>query len=222
MAHSTKRKLIDKANFTVVVAVSVAAFITIFCLVSAKALWSQRSYQSRAIESREKARDQLDTNVKAATKLATAYEAFAASQENIIGGSATGSGDRDGDNARIILDALPSKYDFPALATSLEKLAKGQNLTLEGITGTDDEAKQQKAVLSPVPKPVDVPFKIHVSGNYDSIQSLIGVFERSIRPFVINQFKFEAEQGTNVSLSIDAKTYYQPEKTLQFKSEVVK
>ncbi len=222
MPESTKRVMIDKANVTVVIAVSIAVFVTIFCLVASKALLSQRAYQARVIGAQEQARDQLQANIKAADALTTSYKAFASAPQNVIGGSATGSGERDGDNARIVLDALPSKYDFPALATSLEKLIKGQNLAIASITGTDDESNQQATSASDSPKPVEMPFKVSVSGNYDSVQNLIKVFELSIRPININQLTFKASQGGSLSLDVDAKTYYQPEKGFEFKTEVVK
>lgn len=221
MSDSNKRVLIDKANVTVVVAVSIAAFITIFSLISVKALLGQRSYQARVIQARETARDQLVANVEAADILTKSYEQFVSSSENAIGGSSTGNGERDGDNARIILDALPSKYDFPALATSLEKLVKGQSLTLDSITGIDDESKQQSAESTATPQAVEMPFKITVKGGYDNIQALIGVFEHSIRPFSLNQLEFKAAQGSDLTLSIDAKSYYQPEKSFEFKSKVI-
>jgi hypothetical protein len=222
MPDSTKRVLIDKANVTVVITVSIAAFITIFSLVATKALLSQRSYQSRVIEKREQARNQLIDNIKAADTLTTSYQAFVSNPQNVIGGSATGAGERDGDNARIVLDALPSKYDFPALTTSLEKLIKGQNLTIASITGVDDESNQLNTESSATPVAVEMPFMVSVNGSYEGIQGLIGVFERSIRPFSINQLEFKAGQGSEISLDIDAKTYYLPEKSFEFKSEVVK
>jgi hypothetical protein len=222
MADSSKRALIDKANVSVVIAVSIAAFVTIFSLVAAKALLSQRAYQGRVIHAREKARNQLIANVKAADTLTDSYKQFVSSQENVIGGSATGGGERDGDNARIVLDALPSKYDFPALATSLEKLIKGQNLTIDTITGIDDESNQQKTASSNSPQAIEMPFKVSVKGGYDSVQNLVGVLERSIRPFSINELQLDAETGSQLTLTIDAKTYYQPEKNFEFKSEVVK
>lgn len=218
----TKRVLIDKANASMVITVSIAVFVTIFSLVATKALWSQRSYQARVITAREKARDQLESNIKASATLTSSYQRFVSSTENVIGGSPTGTGERDGDNARIVLDALPSKYDFPALTTSLEKLVKGQGLAIDSITGIDDEAKQQKAVSTATPKPVDVPFKLTVKGSYENVQNLVGVFERSIRPFSINQLQFKASKSGDLTMIIDAKTYYQPEKSFEFKSEVIK
>ena len=222
MAVATKRIQIDKANLTIVVVVSLTVFITVFSLVASKALLSQRSYQARVIAAREKARDQLKKNLDATGPLTTAYQSFVAEPENVIGGNAAGTGERDGDNARITLDALPSKYDFPALATSLEKIVKGQNLTLDGITGVDDESKQLKLASTATPKPVPVPFKISVKGNYTNIQSLVAAFEKSVRPFSINQMQFKASKSGDLSLILDAKTYYQPETSFEFKTEVVK
>lgn len=222
LALTTKRNQIDRANVIVVGAVAAAAFVTIFSLVAVKALWSQRSYQSKVISAREDARNQLEENITASDQLTESYKQFVSSTVNVIGGSPTGSGERDGDNARITLDALPSKYDFPALATSLEKLAKIHSLGIESITGTDDELNQAAAEQTSTPVPVDMPFKLTVKGDYTATQQLIGVFERSIRPFYMNELVFNAESPVSIQLSIDAKTYYQPEKGLQINSEVVK
>ncbi len=219
---NTKRVQVDKANLVVVIAVSAAAFLTFFSLVAVKALWTQRSYQARVIHERQKAADQVEANIKAADTLAASYEQFVSNSENVIGGSATGSGERDGDNARIVLDALPSKYDFPALTSSIVKLASSQSVNIASITGVDDEIKQAKNANSPVPKAVDMPYKLSVSGNYQSIQNLIGIFEHSIRPFQMKKLTFTAAQTGDVTLDMEAKSFYQPEKSLQFTSKVVK
>ena len=71
---TTKRLQIDKANVTVVIAVSIAAFVTVFSLVAAKSLLSQRSYQATVIEKREQARDQLKENITAADQLTESYK----------------------------------------------------------------------------------------------------------------------------------------------------
>lgn len=217
-----KRIQIDKANVTIVIVVSVAAFVTFFSLVSAKSLLSQRSYQAKVIGLREQALGQLEDNITAADKLTQSYQTFISSQQNVIGGSSSGTGEKDGDNARIVLDALPSKYDFPALATSLEKIAKSQGLEIENIAGTDDEVNQYVNTEDPNPTHVEMPFSMTVKGSYPSIQELVKVFERSIRPFQVVELVIEAEDGGNVTLGTESKTYYQPEKGLKFKSEVVK
>lgn len=221
MDLSTKRLQIDKANLTIIIVTSVAAFLTVFSLVACRSLLSQRSYQSKVIAKKEVAKRQLENNIKSSEKLVASYKAFVSTPDNVIGGSSMGQGDRDGDNAKIILDALPSKYDFPALATSLEKLVTERNYKIVSITGIDEELTQLTAVETSTPEPVEMPFVINVQGNYDSMQSLVEVFERSIRPFYVTKLSLNGSDSA-ITLGITAKTYYQPEKSLSIKNEVVK
>jgi hypothetical protein len=216
---SGKRLQIDKANSTVVAFVAVAAFVTIFSLVASKALLGQRNYQSRVIKEKTKALNQLKANNEAAQKLVESYKGFVGEATNIISGSSSGTGDRDGDNARIVLDALPSKYDFPALATSLEKILTDQNYTITAITGVDDELNQ--AAQAAGTEPVEMPFQVGVTGTFDSIQSLVSVFERSIRPIYISRIDLNGSDN-QLNVNISAKTYYLPEKTITITTKEIK
>lgn len=218
---SSKRLQINKANFFIVAVTAAAVFVTIFSLVASYSLLGQRSYQAKVIAKKEQAKKQLDDNVKAADGLVKAYQTFVSTPTNALGGNSAGSGDRDGDNARIILDALPSKYDFPALATSLEKLALERNYKIVSITGTDEELTRSAETDDPNPKAIEIPFAMNVDANFAAMESLIGVFERSIRPFKVQTLTL-TEKGSEVTMGIKAVTYYQPEKSLSIKQEVVK
>src|SRR5688572_10565455 len=136
----TKRSLISKANSTIVIATSAAAFVLIFALVAGKSLAGQAAYQNRVIDAKQKALTQLRADLEARDSLAESYKDFVAADPNVLGGNPATTGGKDGDNAKLVLDALPSKYDFPALATSLEKVITEQNLGILGISGTDQEA----------------------------------------------------------------------------------
>lgn len=215
-----KRIQIDKANARVVFVLVIAAFITTFSMVSSRALLNQRSYQSRVIKEKSKAATTLKQNLTAANTVAGSYKAFVSSSTNVIGGNATGQGDNDGDNAKIVLDALPSKYDFPALAASLEKVLLDKKFKINGITGNDDELAQSNNT-SPNPLPLEMPFELSITGPYDNMNVLFDVFERSIRPFHVKELTLS---GTNkeTNLKLNAKTYYQPEKNLNITTKVVK
>jgi len=224
MAHTTshtKRSLIGKANSTIVTATAVAAFVLIFSLVASKSLFSQMSYQNRVINAKKKAVTQLQDNLSARDSLVTSYKSFVDRPQNILGGDPSGSGPQDGDNAKLILDALPSVYDFPALATSLEKLITSQNLQIVGITGTDQEVEQQSATTSGDPQPVAMPFQVQVAGSYDSIKNLVDLFDRSTRPFQVQTVSLGGNQS-NMTMTLAAQTYYQPAKSFKIKTEVVK
>ena len=211
---------VDKAQATMVVTVAVATFVAIFSLVSAKVLLKQRSYQARVISQQAAAETQLEKDIQSSKDLITSYKAFVGTSDNVLHGNPTGSGPQDGDNAKIILDALPSKYDFPALATSIEKILTARNLDINGITGTDDEVVQSGNNGSGDPQPVDMPFEFEVTGSYASMQQLIGDLQNSIRPFDIQKLEF---QGSNdkMKLTLNAQTYYQPEKDLSIKEQTV-
>jgi hypothetical protein len=217
----TKRALITKANSSMVIATTAAAFVLVFGLVAGKSLLSQMSYQNRVISAKKTALAQLNTDLSARDSLQSSYKSFVAEDPNVIGGSAAGSGEQDGDNATLILDSLPSSYDFPALTTSLEKIITGQNLNILSITGTDQEATEGGNSSSPSPAAVPMPFQIEVNGAYTSIQTLTDVFQRSIRPFQIQTLELSGDEGS-MNATISAQTYYQPGKTLNIKNEVVK
>lgn len=217
----TKRGLVSKANSTIVIVTSVAAFLIIFLLVASKTLFGQAMYQDRVATAKSVALGQLKADITASTSLVTAYNKFNGASVNIIGGSSTGGGANDGPNSRIILDALPSSYDFPALVTSLEKVVGTRGLTIQSIQGVDDEVAQQLNISSPTPQPWPMPFQIVISGNYVAIQALISDFQNSIRPFQIQKESISGGES-NMTLTLTAQTYYQPAKILNLGSKLVK
>ncbi len=259
MQASTKRALIGKANSTMVIAVGVAAVLATFSLVSARSLIIKRSYQARVISQQEKARDQLKKNIEAVSTLKTSYEGFVERNPNLIGGSITGTGEQDGDNAKIVLDALPSKYDFPGLVSSLEKILKDRNYNIKSISGTDEETSQNSSAAASassagdssasagsdsssqtqapantnivdtesqtanVGNAVPMQFEVGASGSYDSIVSLLDVFQRSIRPINIQKVTIQgnSQEGQALEMSVEGNSYYQPAKKLEIKYQVV-
>lgn len=216
---SAKRLQIDKANASMVIVMAVSAFVSVFCLIGSKTLLSQRSYQAKVIKEKKVALNQLKSNNQAVSELVNTYKAFVDTPENIIGGTKTGTGERDGDNAKIVLDALPSKYDFPALAASLDKIFTSKTFKLNSIGGTDDELNQSKAQTTNVP--VEIPIQVSVSGSYNSIKDLLDVLYRSIRPIKIKSLSLSGTDS-ELTVSIDGKTYYLPEKTIKITTKEVK
>ncbi len=215
-----KRELISKANSTMVAVSAIGAFLIVFSLVASKSLWSQRTYQAKVIAKKEKAVAQLEENKKSVEQLKVSYSAFTGTPDNAIGGNPNGSGDRDGNNAKIVLDALPSKYDFPAFVTSVKKLLTMKNFSPRSIGGSDDEVAQSKA--SDI-KPVEIPFQFTTeAGDYARAKELLLSTEQSIRPIKIKKLSITGGDGVALQLSIDANSYYQGAKGLTITKEVVK
>lgn len=219
---STKRFAISKANAQMVTVTAVAAFVTVFCLVASHALWSQDAYQNRVIKAQDAAHAQLQTNLQAVTQLVSQYENFVNTPTNVIGGSSTGTGHNSGDNATIVLDALPSDYDFPALTSSVESILNNLNLTISSINGTDDEVAQEANTGSNSPQAVPMAFTFSVTNaNYTVVQQLITDLQLSIRPIQIDTLSLSGDSD-KLTVAINAHTYYQPAIKLTTTTETVK
>lgn len=216
---SFKQLAINKDNSTILLVVALASFLIVFSLMASNALLKQHNYQAKVIGKKKTALRQLKSNAEEAEKLRTSYQAFADVQQNVLGGSSTGAGDKDGDNPRLILDALPSKYDFPGLATSLEKVFK--QYSIKSITGTDDEVAQSEAVTTGSPQPVEIPFAIAVGGSPQASKQILEIFEKSIRPIQIKKLAIVG-QPSEIKITIDAVTYYQPQRVVDVRTETVK
>lgn len=214
--QNTKRVQLDKDKTTILAMVALASVLAVACLVIGKGLWSQASYLSRVSDMKEDAVQQLEENKQSVESLTNAFNAFKDSNPNLIGGAKDGTGERDGDNATLALDALPSKYDFPAVTASVEKLLTGYSIN--NIEGIDDSINQAENTAS---GSVEIPFSFDALTNYEGFKQLITTLNRSIRP--ISVVKLELS-GTDDALQakIDAKTYYQPELGLKIETKEVK
>lgn len=219
---SIKHFQIDKANNMVTLVIAFATVISVFSLMSTKALLSQASYQRRVINEKHKAVDQLKENIKAAKSLSTQYEVFAKADPNIIGGigSESSAGLSDGENPRIVLDALPNQYDFPALISSIEKILLNARITPQGIGGTD-AGQDGASTPSANPQPIEMAFSVDATSTYANVQGLIKDLERSIRPIDITNVQFAGSFDT-MNVTLLAKTYYQPGVSLIISDKVVK
>lgn len=218
---SIKHIQIGKANTVISVTLAVAAFVTIFSLIASKTMLDQRAYNSKVIKEKELAVKTLKQNIQAADQLVVAYKEFVGRPENIISGESAGTSDRDGDNAKLVLDALPSKYDFPAVITSLEKILTQKNFSINQLQGTDDEVAQASKETA-TPEVVEIPFSFIVTGSYDSTHDLIQTLELSIRPIQLTKLTISAGNANGVQLSIEAKTFYQSEKKFNITTKVIK
>jgi hypothetical protein len=220
-SFSIKSVAIDKAQTQMVTVVAIAAVLTVFALMFAKTLISEQSFQSRLIHADETANSQLTTDTKAANQLTNYYNYFESHTTNILGGSSTGNGPQDGSNATIILDALPSQYDFPALASSVTKIFNYLNLPNNSVTGNDEEATQGSVKASNKPQPIAMPFSFSVEGtSFTSVQDLIKTLEESIRPIQIQSMTITGSQNA-MSITAQAQTYYQPGKIMGITKETI-
>lgn len=216
---SIKRIALSKANAQMIAVAAVCAFITVFCLVASNYLLGIRSYQSKIIAADSKADNQLKIDVAAKNKLVSSYENFVQKNPTVTGAKVQNS-PYIYNNATVILDALPSQYDFPALTTSIDKLLQNNNVSIASIGGSDQSASVSNAGSSN-PQPVSMPFSFSIdNANYLTIQSLFTQMQESIRPLQIDNIALSGTDS-NMTLSVNAHTYFQPRKTFKIGTETI-
>lgn len=222
---SSKSLQIDKNQSAILGVVVAATIISVFCLISAKVLLGQALYQRRVINAREASAKQLDTDIKDANTLSNQYKnVFLGSDgPNIIGGNSSSSDNAappDGDNGKIVLDALPTTYDFPALLTSLSKILGADGVGAQSIGGTD-QATSIDSRPSYNPKSASISLTVSGSSTYTGAKKLLNDLERSIRPFDVTHLTLGGNES-NLVMSLNLNTYYQPAKTLSIPSKEIK
>jgi hypothetical protein len=215
----------DNEQKRTMLTIGIAIAVTIFCLTATKVLLTNGSYKRHVISARHQAIGQLKANLANSKALIDQYRIFESKDNpsNIIGGKNTSDQAAlppNGNNSRIVLDALPSSYDFPALVTSASKILTDSGMSSPTLGGSD-QSDTVSTTTAATTQPVTIPLTISGTGTYSSVQALIKDLERSIRPFDINRLQL---QGTAASFSMAAtmNTYYQPPKSLTITYQEVK
>lgn len=233
---SLKHSIIAQTNTFIVVAVGVAVFVFVFCGFAVKTLVNQSIYQRKVITEKELARDTLILNETAAQELRQQYIAFSSQAINVLGGNPVGEGPLDGDNPRIILDALPSEYDFPALSSSIEKILTEGGFAIQSIGGSENSllAGTVPGAVGDTPEEatpaltesvavalVEIPYPISINASPTKTLELFSILQRSIRPFRVDSVSITFASG-ELSTSIAMTTFYQPETGMKVSTKVIK
>jgi len=209
---SVKHLQIDKSQSNMLLVIALTVAVVIFCLFAIKTLIAKGLYQRRALHETQLVANQLKANYDSAKTLFAQYKVFADQAPNILNGDKNGDANLDGNNAKIVLDALPSTYDAPALASSLEKILLGRTVTVNSLTVTDDPTTNSDAA-QPEPQVKPVTFAFDGTTNYKGASDVLKDFERSIRPFDLNTLEISGSDK-NLKVTVTMTTYYQPARSL--------
>ena len=216
---SSKQSQTQRTKSVTMAIIIGASVVVVFCLVASNVMVSEARHQHRVLAGKQLAISQLKTDINSINTLASQYQAFNSATTNAIGGSASGTGPSDGTNTQIVLDALPSQYDFPGLTASVEKILTNRSVQLQSISGVDNEASTTAKPLAD-PQPITMAFSFSASSNYQGVKQVFSDFQKSIRPFHVVSLQLS---GTDANMTINAgiDTYYQPAKTLSITQEGV-
>ena len=205
---SLKQNQIDKDLRVIVIWIGIATFIVLFCLISGYSIYKVFAYQNRVLSANNIAFSKLKNDQRAENNLVRSYQNFNNTGVNLIGGQTSSDIQNNGNNAKIILDALPSALDYPALLSSVQSLLSSESVTINSITGTGGQSSSGGTNLNSS-SPQSLTFSFSVSGAYSNIQNVITTFEKSIRPMQFQSIDLSGNQSS-MSLTATVQTYYQP------------
>ncbi len=211
-SESVKKNQIEKFTRTIVIFASVSLFILIFGISSINSLIARYNYQQKTIDLQKQALNNLIEDNASVNSLTKSYKKFISPKINIINGQSNQPNSHNGgNNAKIILDALPSSYDFTQFITTLQNLLTSQGVVVNSISGTDASPSSNYSIGSGVNV---IPFQFSVSAPYPIIQKLITTLKESTTPIDIINVNITGSQN-NLTLNATGQTYYQP--AVQFK-----
>ncbi|MGH7196144.1 MAG: hypothetical protein ACREGJ_00010 [Candidatus Saccharimonadales bacterium] len=212
-----KRQQIETAGKVMFIWVAIAAAALSFCIATTQYLFAKWQYNNKVIGAKYEAIDTLKTNIANAEKLKQEIDGLVANQD-----LASVKADPNYSNTKSILDALPTKFEPAALATSLQQVILARSgVTIEAITVPPEEETNETNQQLPGPTPQELTFSFVVAGSYDQIKNMVADLERTIRPIKINTISLTGNDA-NLRATLEVITYYQPAKTDVVKNEVIR
>jgi hypothetical protein len=214
-----KRQQIEKAARSMFIWVAVASIAVSVCVVTAQFLFQKWAYNNRVLDTKSRAAETLKSNISNAKQLRDSVGA-------LVSNSALASVKTSADdpNTKSILDALPSRFDATAWATSLQQTVLSRSgVTVESIhvPGDQDDPSGDVKASASATTPQEMKFDIAVSGSYDKIRNMLLDLERTIRPVKVTSVTLRGDDAA-MSATVSGITYYQSSKSATIKQEVVK
>lgn len=197
---TSKRVKLEKANSQIFIATAAASFVIAFCAVWLNIIWEEKQFQDIVISERKEVLDQAQENIANIEELKTSFVNLENANDLLVG-----QGDEA--NSTVILDALPPKYDFPAVASSMDDIAKRSGVLLLTFTGDDLVEEAVDSAIEPFP--TQIPFRVVINGSSSATEEFLVNLERSIRPMSVSSLNIS---GTDDELEtvLEIVTHYQP------------
>lgn len=215
-----KREQIQKANKTMFLWVIAASAAIVVCFVLALSLARQLAFNQKVISVKGETNNTLNQNRET-------FETIKTEVNKLISDKRLSDlRVSDTDTAlQVVIDALPTSDDRAALATSLQQVVLSRSgVTIDSIRVTDDsgaatiDAEDEPADAT---TPQEITFDVVIVGNYAQVSQAVTDMEKSIRPFSVQRMQIDGS-GNQLRVSLQAKTFYLPAKTVNVKQEALK
>lgn len=219
-----KRSQIAQANKTMFIWIAVASALIGSAIVVSVFLAQKVIFNETVLAEKQVTVSNLDNNNKVASKLVSQIQVLDTSQALIS------SKANDGDQAiQVILDALPAEGNSLALGASLQnKLLTGvpgltsiQSLQVDPIIGLESLTANTTVDASADVSANEITFRLVIKGSQEAIKTVLQNFERSIRLITVDSLQIETQNDGQL-MTVTAKAYYEPAKTIELQTKVIK
>ncbi len=219
-----KRTQIAKANRTMFLWIAIASALVGSALVVGIFLAQKAIFNEKVLSEKQATVATLDNNNQVAPELEDQIRVLDTNQ------ALSSAKANDSDQAiQVILDALPAEGNFLAVGASLQNkliasipgLKSVESIQVDPIVGLETLSTDTTTVdASATGGANEITFRLSVKGNQEAIKQILQNFERSIRLIDIISMQIETQQDGQV-LTIQARTYYEPAKTIELQNKVV-
>lgn len=220
-----KRTQIAQANRTMFIWIAAASALVGSALVVSFFLFQKAQFGETVLGLKQTTVSNLDHNNEVVPELKDQIRVLDTNQ------ALMSSKANEGDQAiQVILDALPSTGSSLALGASLQnKLIAGvpglisvDSLQLDPIVGVETITGDATTVdASEGAIANEITFRLSVKGSQDAIKNILKNFERSIRIIDITALQIETQTDGQL-MTLQARAYYEPAKTIELVDKVVK
>ena len=221
-----KRTQIAKANRTMFIWVAAVSVVFGFALVGSIFLAQKIFFNEKVLAEKDKTISILNKDNSNVSELESQVRVLDTNQA-----LATAKAKPTDQTIQVILDALPSDANSLALGASL------QNVLLNGVSGLSLQSLQvdpvvgveslssggsvQSASSTIGTTQPQITFRFSVKGNEVALREGLSRLERSIRAIDIISLTIE-NQGSNRLMTVEARAFYEPARTVELKNKVIK
>jgi hypothetical protein len=218
-----KRQQITNANKLIFLWVIIAAVALSICGVGIQFLFRQAAFNQKIIGAKATTQSTLTHNIDNA-------QALKKKIDNLLADTNLGSvrANPTDSTLKVVLDALPTKEDQAAFASSLQQIVLpksgvgvtelstiGQiDQTATGGVATDQSGGSVTAAKS-------ISFGLGATGSYDQIKNMLHDLEYTIRPINVTSLSL-AGTDTTLRITADGVTYYLPQRTVELGKRTIK
>ena len=218
-----KRQQITNANKLIFLWVIIAAVALSICGVGIQFLFRQAAFNQKIINAKATTQTTLAHNIDNAKELKKKVDNLLA--DTNLASVRANPGDS---TLKVVLDALPTKEDQSAFASSLQQVVlpkSGVSLTELSTIGqigelpATDIAEVDASGVAPTSKSLG--FNLGATGNYEQIKNMLHDLERTIRPVNVTELNLEGTDST-LRITVAGVTYYLPERTVELGKKEIK